>query len=506
MKTLVVLEVSQKQNYIFRTNKLKENIGASMIIREVTEDLPDQFLGGTGGSVVFKGGGKSVFEFDSVGMATEFIKGITLHVLQQYPGAELFAASHDYDPDNDSLMDSVNSLYGKLENKKQARRSSFELYGLGMEQRSADSQLPAAGRDESGRLISAECMAKIKKAAGQEEFFKDVLPDAVGYRFANGFDEMGGTKNVKNMIAVIVIDGNKMGDKITRFTSNFNKAAKKKTPKERNAMYRKEFGVLSKDLDDKYHKAVKNAAGTIAQQLHDELAAGRLSPNYRKDGKLILPMRPLILSGDDICIVCDARIGIQLATEILHNIDKQTVKVKGDNMPLHACAGVAMVRTSYPFFRAHELAEELCNNAKAMLPLNADDDSALDFTIIQGEIAGSLSEIREEHYRGGELTAKPYYVGRIDKQGHISDNRPNSLPQFENRLNLLRSKISRGTLKEYRVALAKGKQSADEYVRHMRMADDLGAESSYVKIDGKERCIDMDVIEMLDMYPDQKEN
>ena len=39
-KYLVISEVSKKQGYIYKTNKLKENIGASTIIEYVTEDLP----------------------------------------------------------------------------------------------------------------------------------------------------------------------------------------------------------------------------------------------------------------------------------------------------------------------------------------------------------------------------------------------------------------------------------------------------------------------------------
>ena len=40
MEHLVLMEVGRKQSYIFKSNKLKENIGASMIIQYVTEDLP----------------------------------------------------------------------------------------------------------------------------------------------------------------------------------------------------------------------------------------------------------------------------------------------------------------------------------------------------------------------------------------------------------------------------------------------------------------------------------
>lgn len=38
IKTIVMYEISQKQQYIFRTNRLLENIGASTIIRLLSEE------------------------------------------------------------------------------------------------------------------------------------------------------------------------------------------------------------------------------------------------------------------------------------------------------------------------------------------------------------------------------------------------------------------------------------------------------------------------------------
>lgn len=509
MKTLVVLEVSQKQNYIFRTNKLKENIGASMIIREVTEDLPDQVIEQEGlstcGSCVFKGGGKSVYEFDSKDIANRFAQVVSLTVCKQYPGAELFIASLEYDPQKELLINCVDELYSRLEVKKSARRHSFALHGLGIAQRCADSQAPAVTqmneRDRQGqitdnRYISAECNAKIKKAAGRDQFFAEIIPDPA-YRFADEFEELGGTSGVKDMIAVIVIDGNKMGAKIKQFRANYLASIGNAPDYENdNKTYRRDFDALSQELDHRYRDAVKTAADTLVQRLPDLRKKGVISVRYDEaECKEILPMRPLVLSGDDICIVCDARIGVELATEILRNIDKETINVKGTEMELHACAGIAMVRTNYPFFRAHELAEELCNNAKSILPANdSKDESVIDYAIIQGEIAGSLSDIREQHYNGGLLTAKPYYL--IE-----GDGRKNSLPYYQRRMKELKdAEISRGTLKEYRVALAKGESSANEYVNRMRMNINKG--SSYIDIEGQEErhCMDFDIIEMMDIY------
>lgn len=502
-RILVVLEVSQKQNYIFRTNRLMENIGASMIIREVTEDLPDQVIADQNiqerSRCIYKGGGKSVYEFETEETAQIFAQTISYTVRACYPGAELFIASLAYDTENDLLIDCIETLYRKLETKKSARIPSFGLRGLGIAQRCADSQAPAVDHDDDDRLISAECKAKIKKAAGRDAFFREILPDPA-YLFADKFEDLGGTTNVKNMIAVIVIDGNKMGAKIKQFRENYNaKVAEYSDAETKNKIYCEDFARLSAELDHSYRNAVKDAATKLKDSLPYLHEKKVVSTSYDKNkGECILPMRPLILSGDDICIVCDARIGVRLATEILRNIDRERIDVEGTEMELHACAGIAMVRTSYPFYRAHKLAEELCSNAKSILPANdSKDESVLDYAIIQGEIAGSLSEIRNKHYNNGTLTAKPYYLNE--------DGRKNSIPYFRSRMRLLNDKVSRGTLKEYRVALAKGESSANEYVNRMRM--DVGENTSYIPINGQDErhCIDFDIIEMLDIDHDWEE-
>ena len=123
-----------------------------------------------------------------------------------------------------------------------------------------------------------------------------------------------------------------------------------------------------------------------------------------------------------------------------------------------------MVKTSYPFFRAHELAEELCHNSKGILPADdSNDESVLDFHLVQGEIEGSITEIRREKYNKNTLTSKPFY---LQEKG-----RKNSLPWFRRRLALYESgkftlnaktvEVGKGVLKEYRDALSAGAEAAE---------------------------------------------
>jgi len=61
MGFLTILEVSKKQSYIFKSNRLRENIGASEIIEFVTKELPQKLYNKYNGRHINSGGGSSIF-------------------------------------------------------------------------------------------------------------------------------------------------------------------------------------------------------------------------------------------------------------------------------------------------------------------------------------------------------------------------------------------------------------------------------------------------------------
>lgn len=502
MEYLVVMEVSQKQNYIFKTNRLMENIGASVIIREITEVIPERAaeeavsqLGGTQ-KLILEGGGKSVYSFSTHALAYEFTKKMSRKVLTEYPGVELFMASSSYDETRESVVEAVNVLYRKLEVKKASRESTFRLYDLGITRQCEDTQLPAVKVNERGQYISAEAAAKLSAAKNrQRELFEQLLPetDEKRYRFANEFEELGGTREDKNYIAVVVIDGNRMGKKIECFRKEFVKRYPVKG-KEANEAYEKEILKLSKEIDAAYKNAVGQMVEKLASNLENLLKRDILSRNEEKDGTVILPIRPLILAGDDICFVTDARIGMALAKEVLQNIENIRLEALS-GIEMRASAGVAIVKERYPFFRAHELAEELCHSAKSILR-EEKDESVIDFHVVQGEIEGSLSEIRFEKYNRGKLTSKPYYL-------HTQEGPASSIPVFEKHMKIFKSgAVGISAIKEYRTALCKGEAAARKYLSdkrvQLRMQEKIKMTLPDSYISG--RCIDFDVLEMLDLY------
>ena len=78
---------------------------------------------------------------------------------------------------------------------------------------------------------------------------------------------------------------------------------------------------------------------------------------------------------------------------------------------------MAILPTSYPFFRGYNLAEQLCGKAKESSRSNQ-GVGYLDYAILHGEQALTLEKIREQEYHGfnGNLHFGPYCVSaKADK-------------------------------------------------------------------------------------------
>lgn len=131
----------------------------------------------------------------------------------------------------------------------------------------------------------------------------------------------------------------------------------------------------------------------------------------------VLPIRPLILGGDDITFICPARLALTYTKRFMTAL----------NQYFASCAGIAILPTAYPFFRGYKLAEQACDAAKvpsrgkktsqASKKEETPESSCwLDFVILHGEQAPELDQIRKTEYKGdlGNMHFGPY---RVDKDG-----------------------------------------------------------------------------------------
>ena len=132
--------------------------------------------------------------------------------------------------------------------------------------------------------------------------------------------------------------------------------------------------------------------------------------------------------------------------------------------------------TNYPFFRGYQLAEQLCDSAKAEMrrkQKQLEDEgkkntasSWLDFAILHGEQAPTLNQLRENDYKGaiGNLHFGAYQVANqsAEKKSERRNNIENLLTCTEKL-----EKLPRGKVKELRFVLARGEDDIKKYLAQL---------------------------------------
>lgn len=500
MEALVLWEVARKQNYIFSSNRLKENIGGSIIVERVVEDLPKQVNPSFEGSLIYNGGGSSLYKFSSKEEAKEFIKSISERILRDYPGVEVFMVMVNYDSKKEKIIDVIGEAYKKLGKKKSNRLNSGRQISFGIEKLCDSTGLPAVKRSkdlESGeeKYISEEIQVKLDNSSRRNEKFSKLL---LNKKMTKGFRDMA--KGEKNYMAVVHIDGNRMGEKFASLRNKF--VYKEGRFEETNKSYIHALKNFSNNIKTAYEKAFIAMSKSIEEnreELKDDTGI--------EDG--LFPLIPIIVAGDDITYVTNGKIGIETARVFLEHLYNNEIEIyNGEMVNLNACAGVAIVRTSYPFIKAYELAENLCENAKKELKKQYSDKdySLIDWHLEQGDLRGSIEEIRMEHYKtiedGRDLFMTPVYLNNEDNCiWKTYDNFKEAYNNLNHR-EIKEEYIARNKIKELREIFKKGESETELFLKVNKLTSYFSrlknTKGEYCFND--EGCMYYDAIEIMDLY------
>ena len=441
----ILLDTQSIQKYIFSGTKLKTNIGASYIVDRVFEDvLVNDILEralmkslgiqsvnrhgweATNGPesvdevvkantlpadcyVAYIGGGNALVLFkehvagDNNANLKRVVQEFTSTLLCQYPGLKVGAAIGEIQLDEAHFSKSISALYQQLQQNKQRIHPIVNVPMTGH-------TLPCAINGESAnaidrenehtkgesRYVSHEVLAKNTMAKVANEALAERFSLELGnYQFPQEFSRLGSQEG-DNYLAIVHIDGNNMGERFSQC----------KTLAERTTLSKAVTSVTERAF-----KKVVHLAATITPETYKEegIDVGRNHP--------YLPLRPIIIGGDDVTFVCHARLAIVLAQAFMKELELLSAKELGklgknnQNSAIHSCAGITILNTSYPFFRGYELAEQMCGKAKEKA--RQEKSSWLDFIILHGEQAPTVEQIREQEYtsvKGGQLHFGPYVV------------------------------------------------------------------------------------------------
>ena len=489
------------QRYIYAGNRLRTNIGASYIVDCVFQDIlidevltemfpDDEFPAATNSAwnfaddetkswenmksccVAYIGGGNAMllFKESAKNLRTEVVKNFTRKLLIERPGIKIGAAQGELNLVDGKLnQNEVTELYKTL---KDTQSKIFPPVNVPYSGLTLSCEIDGATADFCDtrglvkpdgevRFYSQETAIKadFSKKANEnlrERFIdifmlKNFVPD-FNFEFPDEVEKLGQIET-ENYFAIVHVDGNNMGLKF-RNCENLNQRRK-----------------LSREIRRK-------TEGSFADLLIKIIKSKNILDEYLDLEENILPIRPLIIGGDDVTFICPAKMAIIFTKNLMELMTAETPADTAEHLTMKSsrrmdcCAGIAILPTAYPFFRGYELAEQLCDEAKdAMRKINLPEGSSwLDFAILHGEQAPELEQIRKTEYSGarGNLHFGPYRVANsTDKNSQ--DKRKNIENLLECTTQFLEGKIiSHGKIKELRGVLQHGKDDTIKFVQQLQ--------------------------------------
>jgi len=532
----VLLEVASIQRYVFGSNKLKENYGASYLVENMfeenlksawkkvgldarafelwtewakDEDAADDFADEIRilkpeieAEVGYIGGGNALLFFIDQEKAKKLAKEWSKELLINTPGLNPTIAISETDSEylnnKEEFPESISALFKVMGENKSKYQPQTTLPRHGITAECNRTGLSAECFDTDKKIyISSVAKAKLdaadKATSKLLQDFAEVLQIKSKYSFPEKFEELGQSDDDSH-ISIVHIDGNSMGYKFKEC---------KTLP---------EIRKLSKSVKNATKKSVGDLLEVIIKKIDDPA----FNQNFAYNG-IWLPIRPIIIGGDDITFVCPGRLGVYFAKIFMEKFAEKEVKKGNERIPLSSCAGIAITKTKYPFYRGYELAEELCKNAKKE-SRKEENSSWLDFHLAYGGFSGELKDIRRANYEGaaGHLCLRPYrVVGKINDHRNFSEcikgikhfkgmngSKEEEEPEQKGWPN---SKI-----KELREVLTMGHTSARIFIQEMNYRD-----RTLPEIEGHPECKDtgwlcenkkhvtpyFDMLELMEIYP-----
>ena len=393
------------QGFIFKTNELKHIVGASELVEQICTSDFDEFA--KNGESVVRAAGNIKFIFDKKEDCQKAVREFPKKVMTKAPGITISQAVVAFDEDFGKAIDDLEDLL-KVQRNKPSRSVTSGLIGI---KRANNTGLPVVCVMEVDEKIIYKDEPTLQKERSQnvkglceKSFGKEALLEKeIAYNISDITDR-------NDWIAVIHADGNGLG-KVVQAVG-----------KQKDV-----FKEFSQKLDLATKEAANQAFIVVFNKFKD---------------KRIIPIRPVVLSGDDMTVIIRGDLAIDYAKAFISAFEDKTKEHLGEILKgkqvfaedkdyLTACAGIAFIKSSYPFYYGYQLAEDLCGEAKkdTKAIYGADTNnlppSCMMFHKVQDSYIFDYRDIveRELTAKGDGLSFKagPYYIHPQDSKRTIDD-------------------------------------------------------------------------------------
>lgn len=417
MPVLTGIDVLGVQRFVFSSNRLRDVVAGSYLVHWSTSSENGALTGlAPKEYILLAAGGNAFIEFCSIDEARYFAARYTRRLHNEVPGLEVVLVHEEFIPGK--LARALQNIQIKLAKAKTERIPSVPLLGHSVTASCVETGMPATSIEQSYETsspvpVSRSIVSRRSRKDIANKYWKVFLKEWIGFDFPLELDQLGGTIGDTNLIGVVHVDGNGVGKRIQAWLE------KKVDAGVDDDVVRKEYREWSIAIDNLGNDALKAVVNRLCSSV--DKGTGRVSGKPEKLGFEAkemntgrwLPLRPVLLGGDDLTFICDGRIALDLAEASLEVFENKSVPHLDQ---ITASAGIAIVRAHSPFARAYELAEKLCRSAKGKLKETGHSGCAVDWHIGIARPAQSPSEIRKRQYQTGShgcnhLTCRPYLLG-----------------------------------------------------------------------------------------------
>lgn len=450
---LAMYDVRGKQEYIFKTNKLKEIVGGSCIIRDCfkeylfpsaeeymrrkakKEGIPlsddevcgiynyndlkkepeyiseinkgkefsqkafermmqdEKYAARYAGEVVYEGGGNFFVLYKDKETCIEINKIFTRKLLKELYTLKVLCTYIELENGLVNFIEDRKKLYEKHRISEAEESVICPVNTLPFVQVDEVTSLPLTKYNENTRKkVSTEAEAKLAKHL-------DVYNEKYGEK---DLDKLVTRKGEESLLAVVYIDGNNMGAKVQNVLgteTSYDQCVKK-------------LRETSEFIQKNY---VEDRIKDIDQMLEEKEKKGK-----KKAGK-----RLVVFAGDEINLICNARDAYDIAKTYLKGLHQ--VSWKDSTEPCSACAGIAIFHSHAPYAQAYKIAEECCESGKTRMKKlekarekegKSKEVCYIDVHYCQKGIGMSLEDIREKEVGG--LISKPWLLDMEDEKNTTS--------------------------------------------------------------------------------------
>lgn len=494
-----LFEAKSIQSYLFRSGKLKDVISASERLDRLVDDTSHSTL-----AQVLKAANLSSNLLDINVPVTDKVIGFTrckggafyaysqqqaplltlrslwtLTVQQLFPGLEFADALEE----GTSLADAMNQGHPALAASRNTPPVKFPLSTAPCDHapRTGLAAVPLSlaarkevSQDEKNEMIDLDTeqhrqgyrLLKLRTENLISKFINPLngespLPDNLTFPLDTedfpDFSNTDGKHEKVRDLALIHLDGNGLGMLLRGLQSALSNCSDE------------DFSRAFREFSNSLAKATQTAAYKATCWLYEQQDA-------EQEDKKMLPMRPIVLGGDDVTLFCQANLALgfaelfckefKVASEIelasLYNdyLKKSTIKPY-----LTASGGILYHKSTHPFTTCHQLVEDLCLEAK-LATKNIDVNvgpAALSFYRLSTALAEDIASLRQQsqHFPLANSTLVSSLGGYLVAED--SANKAPSLSMLAKAVSILRKRDKHGTPSP--LSVAKFRQMTTELAR-----------------------------------------